>query len=211
MEELQARLRESNKPEPVAYIDLTDSDDGRGNRSVRNHTFAQLWHSLAGIAGMFRPMTLPRHRKDLQPEMELGPCPKQIGEAETDHSFVLFCVPFRRWAAKLHQAEVCRINSDQEFMQVLRHCYATQRGPSAWTRLRKVHSIRFVKVSYVPSPYKAPVVVVAHPAAFASSRCIAASSSTCRAVPPCPRRQLPPSTYTTRCRRTRCRPSARVT
>ena len=98
VQELQARLRELNKSEAVAYIDLTDSDQSPSNGSVRNHTFAHLWHSLAGITGMLHPMTLPRHRKDVQPEMELGLCPNHIGEAESDHSFVLFRVPFRRWA-----------------------------------------------------------------------------------------------------------------
>lgn len=89
---------------------------------------------------------LPRHQDSKLPPGELGVCSMAPESAEGDHNFVLLCVPFMRWVAKLWQAEVCRINSDQDFFRVLRYYY-NRRGKTHWTRLRKVEAINFVKVS----------------------------------------------------------------
>ncbi|KUI53187.1 hypothetical protein VP1G_10526 [Cytospora mali] len=75
----------------------------------------------------------------------LGVCPVIPQTPQTNHNFVLLCVPFMQRAVKLHQAEVCRINPEQEFFRVLRYYYASQRGFRSWARLRKVRSIDFVK------------------------------------------------------------------
>ncbi|KAI6427232.1 hypothetical protein MCOR21_006256 [Pyricularia oryzae] len=50
-----------------------------------------------------------------------------------------------RHGAKLFQPETCTINSDREFFQAVRHHYRQGRGSTAWSRLRKVRSLKFVK------------------------------------------------------------------
>lgn len=84
-----------------------------------------------------------------QPASQLGVCPALPVDPPGDHKFVLLCVPFMR-TLKLHQPEVCKINSDRDFFRVLRYYYATQRRTKPWTRLRKVRAINFVKVGHAP-------------------------------------------------------------
>lgn len=76
-----------------------------------------------------------------------GACPTILQTPNPSHDFVLLCVPFRQRASKLYQAEVCKINSDQEFFQILRHYYSKYRGTRPWDRLRKVRAIEFIEVS----------------------------------------------------------------
>lgn len=89
---------------------------------------------------------LPHHQRSKPSTAELGACAVTPGLIKGDHNFVLLCVPFMRWVAKLWQAEVCKINSDQDFFRVLRHYY-NQHGKRPWARLRKVEAVHFVKVS----------------------------------------------------------------
>lgn len=91
--------------------------------------------------------TLPRHQGSKLSAAELGVCSAASGNTQGEHNFLLLCVPFMRWVAKLWQAEVCRINSDQEFFHVLRYYY-NQHGRRSWARLRKVDAIHFVKASH---------------------------------------------------------------
>lgn len=90
--------------------------------------------------------SLPRHRQDEQEVITTGACSRTGTAGAGVHDFVLLCIPFMRVATKLYQPEICRINSDQEFFQLLRHYYRTKRGKSPWKWLRKVKSINFVKV-----------------------------------------------------------------
>lgn len=90
--------------------------------------------------------SLPRHQRSKLSTAELGVCSAASGNAPGDHNFLLLCVPFMRWVAKLWQAEVCKINSDQDFFHVLRYYY-NQHGRRSWARLRKVDAIHFVKAS----------------------------------------------------------------
>src|SRR5690606_4326176 len=62
------------------------------------------------------------------------------------HNFLLLCIPFMHRVAKLYQPDICRINSDQEFLYLLRRYYNEKRGRSPWRLLRKVKAINFVKV-----------------------------------------------------------------
>jgi hypothetical protein len=90
--------------------------------------------------------SLPRHEQDKQEVNTTGACSRtRTGDTGT-HNFVLLCIPFMRVATKLYQPEICRINSDREFLQLLRHYYQTKRGRSPWKWLRKVKSINFVKL-----------------------------------------------------------------
>jgi hypothetical protein len=93
---------------------------------------------------------LPRHRQDEQPVITTGACTSSgIGGAAT-HDFLLLCIPFMRHGTKLYQPEICRVNSDQEFLHLLRRYYNAKRGRSSWRLLRKVKAINFVKVLLSP-------------------------------------------------------------
>lgn len=93
--------------------------------------------------------SLPSRQPPSNSVETLGVCPV-TPQRPQDHRFVLLCVPFMQRAVRLHQAEVCRINSDQEFFRLLRYYYASQRGIRSWARLRKVQSVNFVKASKTP-------------------------------------------------------------
>ncbi|KAI0529787.1 hypothetical protein GGR58DRAFT_290158 [Xylaria digitata] len=79
---------------------------------------------------------------------QLGSCVNSAGPAQANHNFVLLCVPYLRWGLRLHNSEVCRINSDQQFFQLLRQCYFSQRRGTSREVLRiftKVRALQFVK------------------------------------------------------------------
>ncbi|KAK2609443.1 hypothetical protein N8I77_002940 [Diaporthe amygdali] len=88
--------------------------------------------------------SLPRHQPSKRTAEELGTCPLMPETPQMDHNFVLLCVPFMRWASKLWQAEICRINSDRDFFRILRHYY-NNHGKRPWAWLRKVQAVHFVK------------------------------------------------------------------
>lgn len=90
--------------------------------------------------------TLPRHRQDEQDVTTTGACKNTGIGGPATHDFLLLCIPFMRYGTKVYQPEICRINSDQEFLRLLRRYYNTKRGKSSWRLLRKVKSINFVKV-----------------------------------------------------------------
>lgn len=96
-------------------------------------------------------MNLPRHNPSKPQAAKLGACLTTPEIPQPHHNFVLLCVPFMRWASKLWQAEVCRVNSDQDFFRILRHYYE-YRGKRPWDWLRKVRAINFVKVKLPRSP-----------------------------------------------------------
>lgn len=98
--------------------------------------------------------SLPRHQPSKRTAEELGTCPLMPETPQMDHNFVLLCVPFMRWASKLWQAEICRINSDRDFFRVLRHYYDNH-GKRPWAWLRKVQAVNFVKVSMTLSTRQA--------------------------------------------------------
>jgi len=105
------------------------------------------------VVNLFNKTRLPRFRQEEWQTKELGTCNNTtaiVPGANTDHNFLLLCIPYMRMGTKLSQSEVCRINSDQEFVKLLRQRYVAQRKQSTtaiWKLLRKVCSIEFVKVS----------------------------------------------------------------
>lgn len=108
--------------------------------------------------------------------------------SERDPNYILLCIPFQRWATKLHQPRVCHINSDQELFQALRHHYYANRGSSRWKRLRKVHGLEFVMVRFA----RFEAHTVTHhlsliTSSSSSSKPTKASSSTCKPAHPCRR------------------------
>ncbi|KAI0115767.1 hypothetical protein GGR51DRAFT_546095 [Nemania sp. FL0031] len=96
-----------------------------------------------------KPQGLPSHRQDSNGHsVRLGQCARSAGTAQANHNFVLLCVPYLRWGLRLHNSEVCKINSDQEFFKLLRKCYFSQRHGDTRKPLRmltKVQALRFVK------------------------------------------------------------------
>jgi len=77
----------------------------------------------------------------------------QYGQPQ--HHFLLLCLPFMRWGTKLHQSEVCRVNSDRDFFRLLALRYrntTTKRWlffPSSW--LLHPRSIDFVRLEVFTS------------------------------------------------------------
>ena len=95
--------------------------------------------------------SLPHYRQDMDSDIATtGACIQTGSGGAGMHDFLLLCIPFMRVATKLYQPEICRINSDQEFLKLLRHYYQTKRGRSPWRLLRKVKSINFIKVRHTP-------------------------------------------------------------
>ena len=95
--------------------------------------------------------SLPRYQQDMNSDIATtGACIQTGSGGAGVHDFLLLCVPFMRVATKLYQPEICRINSDQEFLKLLRHYYQTKRGRSPWSLLRKVKLINFIKVRNIP-------------------------------------------------------------
>ncbi|KAI7913288.1 hypothetical protein M9X92_009541 [Pyricularia oryzae] len=115
-------------------------------------TVSNLYRGLSNLATSVAKGTarLPRHNQAgaTSDHGRLGMCPPTlpgIQQGPVQHKFVLLCVPFMRHGAKLFQPETCTINSDREFFQAVRHHYRQGRGSTAWSRLRKVRSLKFVK------------------------------------------------------------------
>ncbi|KAI0183816.1 hypothetical protein EV127DRAFT_254931 [Xylaria flabelliformis] len=92
---------------------------------------------------------LPSYRRgDDSLLTQLGSCVSSAGTNQANHNFVLLCVPYLRWGLRLHNSEVCKINSDQQFFKLLQQCYFAQRHGPARKLLRiftKVRALQFVK------------------------------------------------------------------
>ena len=83
------------------------------------------------------------------------PADSRLG-GSAQHHFLLLCLPFMRWGTKLHQSEVCRVNSDRDFFRLLRERYYTARktrgivpGLSLW--LQRPRFIEFVRLEVFAS------------------------------------------------------------
>ncbi|KAI1111745.1 hypothetical protein F5Y14DRAFT_302516 [Nemania sp. NC0429] len=92
---------------------------------------------------------LPSYRSDSNgPSIQLGSCVRSLRSTPAHHNFVLLCVPYLRWGLRLHNSEVCKINSDQEFFRLLRQSYLNQRVGNIRGISRiftKVRALQFVK------------------------------------------------------------------
>lgn len=129
---------------------MNDLDSVKHSPRRRFTTAAIEWLKSIRLPNKRQSSKLPRHRSSRQRSTsQVGVCPILPASLAGDHNFVLLCVPFMR-TAKLHQPEVCRINSDREFFRVLRYYYASERKTSPWIHLRTVRAIKFVKVGRGP-------------------------------------------------------------
>jgi hypothetical protein len=169
--ELETHLRSLHDIQPA---EMMDGENESRQPTTQNYMSIQTWKSLLQRLLPATRNPPPRHDRTIEQDIELGLCSRNLDMSDRSHNFMLLCVPFQRWATKLHQAEICRINSDQELFRVLRHYYGTKRGISAWTRLRKVHGIDFVMVSH----YHCHGHLLYESDVFSSSRCIRVNLST---------------------------------
>lgn len=147
LERLEAELQQYGKG-LVVDSELTDAGDVPGSRN----SFREIVQGLLSNCYAMLPSSnfggLPLFRQDSKANTVPGSCGRASSCLENGrHNFVLLCIPFLRLATKVHQPTTCRINSDQEFVKLLRHYYTSQRGRSSWKLLRKVRSIKFVQVN----------------------------------------------------------------
>lgn len=93
--ELETQLRKSNAREEI-HTDPIDAGDDPRQRAGRGHMFAQSWKSFVGLFGMLPSPTIPQNHRKPQLDIELGLCPSAADVLDSDHNFVLLCVPFQR-------------------------------------------------------------------------------------------------------------------
>ncbi|KAI0857312.1 hypothetical protein F4860DRAFT_490180 [Xylaria cubensis] len=114
---------------------------------IRNFSTAILW--IDNFLATGKSPGLPSWRRgDDNLLTQLGSCVSSAGTSQANHNFVLLCVPYLRWGLRLHNSEVCKINSDQQFFKLLQQCYFSQRHGPARKLLRvftKVRALQFVK------------------------------------------------------------------
>ncbi|KAK3292819.1 uncharacterized protein B0H64DRAFT_402750 [Chaetomium fimeti] len=147
--ELHSLLQHYGKDTTVDNdMEVFDVENGPEQSRDWKQTISQVvssWTQL--LASRKKATNLPRYVQDKKKAaIPIGACSRTGTDGGEAHDFVLLCIPFMRLATKLYQPEICRINSDQEFIQLLRHYYASKRGPSPWKWLRRVKAINFVKV-----------------------------------------------------------------
>ncbi|KAI0436155.1 hypothetical protein F4803DRAFT_248206 [Xylaria telfairii] len=149
VEAFEHRLKQYNHPmQPVQEDGDTNRNNVVGQHSWKGaiSTAMQWFHKCLTIANS---PGLPSHQQDNNlPPPQLGSCARSLGTAQSYHNFVLLCVPYLRWGLRLHNTEVCRINSDQQFFKLLRECYFGQRRGVARRALQmftKVRALQFVK------------------------------------------------------------------
>ncbi|KAI1100631.1 hypothetical protein F4804DRAFT_348340 [Jackrogersella minutella] len=81
-----------------------------------------------------------------QDHIEPGKCSRMVQAGpDNTHNYLLACLPFGRWISKLHQPEVCTINSDQDFFSLLRMLYSTNHRKLSLSWIRRVKGIHFVQ------------------------------------------------------------------
>lgn len=112
--------------------------------SVTATSISNWWKSISQRRRTPNP-PLPSHNKSNHGSSEGYACPRTPLSVSGDHLYLLLCLPFMRWATKLRQDEVCRLNSDREFFTFLRSCYDNARQRKAWPWMRCVDAIRFVQ------------------------------------------------------------------
>lgn len=129
---------------PLIEADETDQTQLSKDGST---VLTSLWSCIRGKS----LQALPTHRTDqLDKTLTVEGCQSSrtqpVQAYRSNHKFVLLCIPYMRWGTKAHQPDVCAIESDQQFFNLLRASYDTYRTQSRWHWLRSVRSIRLAKV-----------------------------------------------------------------
>jgi hypothetical protein len=64
------------------------------------------------------------------------------------HLFLMLCIPTAKRAIQVHQVELCGVQSDREFFQLVKSTYMCRRGKLLPAMgLKKVSALHFTKVS----------------------------------------------------------------
>ncbi|OTB04211.1 hypothetical protein M426DRAFT_321063 [Hypoxylon sp. CI-4A] len=120
--------------------DLESNDPPRAAPAPVNNT-----RKRKATGNKYCDIRLPYFWQKQAPE-KLGICrPRSTGAPAGNHNYVLACLPFGRLVSRLHQPEVCTIDSDQDFFSLLRVTYRGKRARNPLTFLRRVTSIHFVQ------------------------------------------------------------------
>lgn len=108
---------------------------------------SQFQNFVARSMPQLRRPTLPQHQPT-RLQRRIGQCQVESSNSHFGHNFLLLCLPFMRHAFKVQHADICRLHSDQEFFQLLRHCYTESRGRlRSVLSLRKLTALHFAQVS----------------------------------------------------------------
>ncbi|KAK4202780.1 hypothetical protein QBC40DRAFT_195301 [Triangularia verruculosa] len=152
IEQLEAELRYQNTIQPDLELDnLEPYNDSESQPNASTRRVSRIWTDLTQAFRKLQHPLLPKHRAPrANMSLELGnPCPQSSQQTlPVAHHFLLLCIPFLRFATRLFQPEVCQINSDQAFFQLLRLQYSNARMQKSWLwgQLRRVQAIHFVKL-----------------------------------------------------------------
>ncbi|KAI0868244.1 hypothetical protein GGS24DRAFT_482943, partial [Hypoxylon argillaceum] len=149
IEAFESRLKQYNQA-TLSYE--RDNETGQSNVATPDASKG----AIPAVIQMFRKSFtrakshgLPSYQNESNgPSIQLGSCVRSARPTQSHHNFVLLCVPYLRWGLRLHNSEVCRINSDQQFFQLLRQCYLNQRVgkiPKIFRIFTKVRTLQFVK------------------------------------------------------------------
>lgn len=114
----------------------------------KNKTLGSLMSVWKGLFGARQKDGRPPWTRQSRNNMELSICSTGTSNGTVDHRFVLMCLPFMRWAKKLHQLDMCNLQSDQVFFLSLRKQYSLMqksRPLTSFARFRRVNSLDFVK------------------------------------------------------------------
>ena len=107
----------------------TNNSRAKANKHFDMRLPSHWQHHDSGVPGTCRPQAPPP------------------GGMDRTHNYLLACAPFGRWVSKVYQAEVCTINSDQDFFSLLRPLYhgsQKMRRPLSW--FFRIKAIHFVQV-----------------------------------------------------------------
>ncbi|TPX13401.1 uncharacterized protein E0L32_006131 [Thyridium curvatum] len=102
------------------------------------------WRRWIGKSSASSSAQLPFSQKSSVAESAIGSCHKTSQIQRNTHNYVLLCVPFMKKALKLHNAEVCKINSDREFFRMLRYYYTQHCPRKRFSIPKRVQALNFV-------------------------------------------------------------------
>lgn len=133
--------------EPRDFENATATANSRRSRAMGS--LISLWKYISNRR--LKDLRLPWTRQDVE-DTELCTYSKGKKKEPANHIHVLLCLPYMRWAKKLHQVDTCNLRSDQDFFLSLRKEYSLacqSRCQSIFTRPRRVKSLEFVKVRHL--------------------------------------------------------------
>jgi hypothetical protein len=142
------RLRYYGKSMGLDGEEIIDEESSHTNRSG-GLRLGELFRGVSDYLKDKRKSQLPRSQRDTGNPGLRDMCreSKDTGSViDLNHTFMLLCMPFMRWATKVQQPDVCKIYSDRDFFRLLKASYMESRKGYTWRGLKQVRSIDFVMV-----------------------------------------------------------------